>query len=229
MLFFPTTVVDDFFEHPDDVLDLAKEVEYHRESEFYPGESSKLFIHDIDQGLFSWTMQKIASLYWDFNYTRVKYECKMDFQKVFPYHDKDHLLNKGAIHHDIDISGVTLAGLVYLNKDIGKDAGTSIYDLKKEHQFYSPSSLYLESLKKYHSGEDVKNIEEIVENHANKFEETLRVQNKYNRMILYSPELWHGPTTYGDEIRYILRFFVHHLTSVDQSYPLARKPTFRFL
>ena len=66
MKFFPLTVVDDFFEHPDYVLDLAKSVEYSEEDfTYYPGATSKKNLHEIDRELFQWVMEKIISLYWD--------------------------------------------------------------------------------------------------------------------------------------------------------------------
>ena len=221
MNFFPITIVDDFFEHPDYVLDLAKNADYTPISNTsFKGQTSKLKVHELDYDLFLWTMKRIVGLYWDLNLTKINYLCRMDFHRIEPYHDKDHVLNRGGIHHDED--GIVTAGLVYLNKNICSDSGTSIYDLKKEHQFYSMKDSYLKPLQLHHGGHKVPGFEKLYTEHLSKFTENVRVQNRYNRMLLYSPEEWHAPTSYGDETRYTLRFFINHINSEDQTYPLAR-------
>ena len=219
MKFFPLTVGDDFFEHPDYVLDLAKSVEYSEEDfTYYPGVTSKKNLHEIDRELFQWVMEKIISLYWDLKYTNINWDCKMDFHKIEP---REGILNKGAIHYDSE--SVSMAGVIYFNKDTIKDTGTSFYKKKEEHQFYTLTDEYLKPLEKYHAGLDVPEIDTIYEKHYNMFEETIRVQNQYNRLCCYSPEVWHGPTTYGDSTRYTLRIFTSYLNSSEQNYPLTRR------
>lgn len=221
MKFFPITVVDDFFDYPDQVLELAKSVEY-KEPDFsnYPGVISKNKIHEIDRGLFQWSMEKIISLYWDLKFVSINWDVSMDFMKVEPHADKDSILNKGVIHFDSE--QVSAAGIVYLGEAC-RDSGTSFYKKKKEHQFYTLTDSYLNSVRQYHAGVDVPNIEQIFQDHYDVFEETARVQHQHNRMCLYSPEIWHAPTTYGDSTRYTMRFFISYLNCSEQNYPLTRR------
>ncbi len=222
MKFFPLAVVDDFFEHPDYVSDLARSVEYEEpDFTYHPGVTSKKKLHEIDKDLFQWTMERIISLYWDLKYTNVNWDCKMDFHKIEPYHDQDSILNRGAIHYDAE--SVVFAGVVYLNKDLSKDTGTSFYKKKEENQFYVTNDEYLKPLEKHHAGLDVEGIDRIYQKHYNMFNETARIQNQYNRLCSYSPEEWHGPTSYGDSTRYTLRLFVSFLHSSEHNYPLTRK------
>ena len=62
MKFFPITIVDNFFERPDEVLDMAMNVEYNEPQRTnYPGVTSKK-ISELNPSLFQWTMEKVVSL-----------------------------------------------------------------------------------------------------------------------------------------------------------------------
>ena len=66
MKYFPITILDDFYENPDEILKLAKEVDYQREGEnTYPGCVSNLTVDKINYNLFFYTMKKIISIYWE--------------------------------------------------------------------------------------------------------------------------------------------------------------------
>lgn len=222
MKLFPITIVDNFFDYPDEVLELAKSVEYtDPDLTNYPGVVSTKKLHEIDRELFQWSMEKIISLYWDLKFVSINWDVAMDFMKVEPYPEKDHILNKGVIHFDSE--QVSCAGIVYLNKDPSKDAGTSFYKKKPDRQFYTLTDDYLNSVRQYHAGIEVPEIENIFQEHYDNFEETAKVQSYYNRMCLYSPEIWHAPTTYGETTRYTMRFFISFLNCSEQNYPLIRR------
>ena len=220
MRFFPTTVVDDFFPDPDVISDLARNVEYsEKELQFFPGNVSKERLHQIDRSIYEFVLDKIVTLFWDPQYHNLTCDCRMDFQKIEPYPDKDHLLNKGTIHSDIQ--SVSLAGVIYLNKNPSKDSGTSIYEIN--NPYYLPRKDYKDALERYNRGDDVEDIDKIFQEHYDNFEESVRIQNKYNRLVLYSPELWHSATTFGEQTRHTLRIFINYMGSKDQNYPLARR------
>ena len=223
MRFFPTTVIDDFFDYPDYVADLARNVKYSEpQLQWYPGRASVKKIHEIDKELYSYILDKIISVFWDTKYHTVHLDARMDFQKIEPYSDTNSILNTGSIHADTD--ALSLAGIVYLNRNPEKDMGTSIYNLKKEHQFYCAPREYTEALQRHNSGMFIPDMERLYKDHCDKYEETMKVQNKYNRLVLYSPELWHSATSYGTRgTRYTLRFFISYLSSSDRNYPLVRR------
>tara|TARA_B100001250_G_scaffold211196_1_gene181211 strand:+ start:336 stop:995 length:660 start_codon:yes stop_codon:yes gene_type:complete len=218
MKFFPITIVDNFFDNPDEVLDMAMNVEYNEPQRTnYPGVTSRK-MSELNPSLFNWTMEKVISIYFG-QFWQVGWNCDMEFQKITPCHDKDNILNKGAIH--FDPADCQLAGLIYLNKNPSKDAGTSFY--KKKDQFYTVKDDYLKPLRDYHSGKDVSNIEEVCTNHFNQYQETARVQAEYNRFCFYSPDIPHAPTTYGDQVRYTMRMFVTSFDANRETFPLTRR------
>ena len=164
MILFPTLVVDDFLEDPDYVLCLATNAEYNDpDYTNYPGVASKKKIYELDQELFDTILQKIFGYYWDLR-NPVNYNVEMEFQKI----EKN---GQGIIHLDTTY-GALGAGVIYLNQNIERDTGTSFYKLKDDSYKISPRTL-LEPISKYHAGEDVDGIENICQNHHDKFEETM--------------------------------------------------------
>ena len=220
MKYFPLTIVDDFFPDVKHVLDLAKKIEYQDlGSTPFPGKISK----DVDKQLHDWVERKILSIFWDTPILQKYVESQVDFQKIEPSLN----YNYGLIHHEVDPK---CAVVVYLNDNPTPDSGTSFYKLKDEYQYYDENcSEYIEYIKEttsFHGGVKSSNYERIVENHQNKFEEIMRVQPKQNRMILYSPEVWHAQTSYGNDTRYTLRCFLHVVSMIlnnrEVMFPLLR-------
>ena len=214
MRLFPTLVVDDFLEDPDYVLCLATNAEYNNPGHTnYPGVTSKKKIHELDQELFDIIIQKIFGYYWDLR-NPVNYNVEMEFQKI----EKN---GQGIIHLDTTY-GALAAGVIYLNQDIERDTGTSFYKLLDPD--YKIKEEFLDPVARYHAGEILHGheLDSICEKHYNKFEETMRVQNQYNRMITYDSNIWHTATSYGNQTRYTLRFFINDLESKHQNFPLLR-------
>lgn len=215
---FPVTIVDNFLDDPDYVLELAKSVEYTQPgSNNYPGCKSVKKLYDIDFDLNTSIMSKLCSVFWDLNDSRVEWDGSgLDFMKIEPYSNKDSILNKGIIHHD-GMAKTSIAGIVYLNKDHQRDCGTSFYEPKLED--YEQSTEFTESVRKYHGGENIPNVKELFQHHYDSYDETVRVQNKFNRLCVYTPNVWHGVTSYGEnQTRYTLRIFA----SLINSCPLQR-------
>jgi hypothetical protein len=238
MKFFPLTVVDDFFPDVDYVLDLAKNAKYQeKKGENYPGVTSEPLI-DSHPELCEWTQGRIFSLFWDTKTCPIdmSFSLSVDFNKIEPQEDPDHLLNKGLIHYDDSLA----ACIIYLSETPKEDTGTSIYRLKREHQYYTGNNAafvdQIKATRKLHSGKKVADLEEKIEKHRSKYEEVMRMQAAQNRMVLYSGDSWHSPTTYGKEIRYTMRIFINTLLveacpqtgereggTYDVTYPLLRE------
>ena len=217
MNLFPTLVVDDFLDDPDYVCNLATNAEYNDPGHTnHPGVASKLKIHEIDQKLFDNILKKILGYYWDLNYP-VNYMVDMEFQRI--QSNDDGILNKGIIHVDSEMA--MAAGLIYLNHDAPRDTGTSFYKLKDDSYKINQKEL-LDPIAKYHAGEHVDGIEKICQDHYDMFEETMRVQNQYNRLLFYSGDEWHTATSYDNQTRYTLRYFISELKSNHQNFPLLR-------
>ena len=219
MKLFPTLVVDDFLDDPDYVLDLAKNAEYNDPGlTNHPGVSSKKHINDIDKELFEYVHLKLLGIYWDLK-NPVAYNTRMDFLKID--YNYEGILNVGPIHVDSE-HGDICAGLVYLNKNSMKDTGTSFYK-KLDNNYVNSEEHYLEPMRRHHAGEHVEGIEKIKQDHFDKFEETMRVQSQYNRLLTYGSDVYHASTTFGTgQTRYIMRFFIISIDSKHQPPPMVR-------
>jgi len=204
--YFPLTVIDNFFPDLEYVLELSRKIEYLDLGPTpFPGKISK-DLQCVDKYLYEWVVKKILNTFWDTLSSRVTVQAQVDFQKIEP----STKFNDGLIHHEIDPK---CAAIVYLNESPVYNSGTSFYQLKKEYRYYNEEcpeyDEYVKETTSFHGGKQSPNYEKVVEDHKEKYEEVIRIQPKQNRMILYSPEMWHSQTNYGDETRYTMRCFIH--------------------
>tara|TARA_A100001201_G_scaffold22881_5_gene25790 strand:+ start:171 stop:860 length:690 start_codon:yes stop_codon:yes gene_type:complete len=228
MKYFPLTVIDDFFDDPIEVKNFAESVEYNVPGETnYPGVISKKEIPEMYPQLANWLQQKLMSIFYD-QESDLSWNTQMDFQKITPgnFDDQFHILNRGIPHVDTSASSIVLAGLIYLNENPSPDTGTSIFCKKKGCQFYMVPEEVVRFSRKYHSTSDSTEFVNVAEKHLSMFEETVRVQAKFNRMVIYSADDYHAQTTYGVKggpDRLTLRIFIRNIVSEDDNMPLLRK------
>ena len=130
----PFTCVDNFFKDPDAVTEYGLSQPFFKHSNYpyrgvpiegaaWPGIRTKE-LRDINKPLFNQLCKKIFSLFYDFKTTSVSWNVSA----VFHLTDASHQNFSNRIHQDE--SGIS--GLVYLNPNISKEAGTTIYDKNKE-------------------------------------------------------------------------------------------------
>ena len=137
---------------------------------------------------------------------------KIAFQKIKPYieGDKWNKKNLGWIHKDRCVFG----GVIYLDKNPDKDAGTGIFKSKYGFDVQTDES---ESIKRgLYSGkkiddEEYNNAYDII---RDQYEETLRVTNVYNRLVLLPGDQMHAMTTTGDKERTTIVFFCNEISGV---------------
>lgn len=215
--YFPTTIVDDFFENPKEIVKFANKQKFlQNNSGFFPGNRTQ-GIHLLDERLFTSVMAKLINIYFDFSVHTVYWEnVEMYFQKIRPYsEDKQNLVNKGIIHQD---GSFPLVGLIYLNEDPDLESGTSIFRptkiyknalettkqfAKRKQNIYKKSKL---------SSSDLKDLEKLTKDVNYGFEETLKVNNVFNRLVAYNGLDFHGANNFmakKDEERLTLVFFIH--------------------
>jgi len=214
-LYFPLTIIDGIFANPEEVLKLAKSLEYQEPAGTnYPGVASKKTIAEIDIDLAKYVCQQVFSPFWDPRDHEIEWHVVQDFQKITPHSDRGHLLNNGLIHADNNVGQLGTA-IIYLNDAPEGNVGTSFYEKKKDFKstYMTGSTVppeYLEATKEYHrTGVSNPRLEELIIEHRAKFNETIRIQQKANRMVLFPAEIWHAQTTYGTGDRYSVRTFVN--------------------
>jgi hypothetical protein len=210
--FFPV-VVDDFFNDPEMIVDYGKSLQK-EQRKGQPGKRSKS-LWEINNLLANAIMLKIMSCYYDLEYTNVYWQTSdMRFQEVPRFSEnKNDVRNKGWIHQDDEFTEgmFQLAGLIYLTPDIDPDSGTSLYNAKsnKHHRIYSKDVLY-----KNGSFDKEEYIKSQIK-HEENFEEKLRVQNIFNRLIAYDTSEWHRANSYyngdGKDARLTLGFFTGNI------------------
>jgi hypothetical protein len=160
---WPTICVDDFFNDPDKVVEISKDLKF-ESRQFYPGTRS-VGLHQVDANLFNWLSNKIIALLYPNDWENISWFNSAFFQKV-----PSGLKNDGWVHQD---SSVEFTAIIYLSKNL--DIGTSIYNRKN---FYKESKAY----------GDKGNIKF----HNCNFKETINIKGIYNRLVLFDGASHHA-------------------------------------
>ena len=179
---FPTTIIEDFFEDPYKVIELANSLEYYDSEEdnyAWPGKrSNPLYV--LDYNLFNNTVLKVLSAY--FPFAKFTYnDARLHFQKISPVYES------GWVHRDDN----TFTFIVYLNNTKTIDGGTSICIPKNKDK---DKEIILHSDKKqesYRNPNKLKEYESYRLENNNQFEETIRVDNVFNRCVMFDAHSYH--------------------------------------
>ena len=204
---YPLIIKDDFFSDPDSIARIIEEVDYLCSERQYPGVRTEP-LYKINLKLHVYIAHKLFLLFHDT--TPEYYQMDMRFQKIKPFveGDKWDKKNLGWIHTDNCLFG----GVIYLDKNPDKDAGTSIYKSKDGFPMQSHESLDEKEL--LHSGEliqlklDDRKYYDGYDRLRNQYEETLRISNVYNRLVMIPGDQHHAMTTTGDKERNTIVFFL---------------------
>lgn len=201
--YFPAVCIDNFFNDPDYVLDLAKNSAYEKIQANYPGSRSN-FIHELDPVLFDTICSKIFSVFYSHKIPpEITWSVQMTFQRIDPFPNQELYYPDGWVHAD----DVPMAGVIYLNKnDI--NAGTSLYTPKTF--LTSPKNGDIKEA--FYSGQltDVDVYNKAIEENNLNFEETVSFKSKFNRLVMYDGYHMHGAKNLLrlSEPRYTIVFFV---------------------
>ena len=215
---YPLTIIDDFFEDPDGIVEIANSLQYTpTEDGRWPGARTPT-LSESNPDLFAYLGNKIHNIF----YMRpFSWRMMMHFQKIQPFHENVwNKKNRGWVHQDPHPFG----GIIYLNKNPEINTGTSIFRVKKgfarmkDEDLRCKESLYLEQdipQEQYDSHWD---------NVNNQFIETITVENVYNRLLLFDGSCYHGVKTFGSQERLTLNFFGLEVGEVPFT-PLQRMKT----
>jgi len=203
---YPLIIKDNFFSDPDSIVKISKEYSYNIDTHNYPGVRSKP-LEEINPKLYVHILQKIFLLFHD--QIPLNFKAEVGFQKIKPFveGDKWHRKNLGWIHTDNCLFG----GVIYLDKNPDKDAGTSVYKSIDGFDVQTKESIDAKQL--LYSGKltDDRQYYESYDRVRNQYEETLRIPNLYNRLVLIPGDQPHAMTTAGDKERNILVFFCNDI------------------
>lgn len=214
---FPVTVVDNFYENPEIVREFALSQKFYPSTGAYPGSRTDL-ISNLNQKFFNTFCEKVISLFYNLNDTQVDWQVETTFQKIGRLSkDKESKFNEGWIHYDPHI----FSGILYLSEN---SVGTNIYDP------IDPNDVDYEQYQRdiFYSGNEISEEEYakgIIENNS-KFKESIRIEGKFNRLVLFEGGVWHGvPSFYcQNQERLTQVFFFHKLnpTMDPINYPIIR-------
>ncbi len=205
---YPITIVDDFFEDPDAIVEMANALKYYPPDRGnWPGLRTKQ-LHVVEERFFNYFGEKVHLLFHD---SKPEYwNMQTHFQKIEPFsEDQYDPLNRGWVHQDIDTH---FGGIVYLNKDPSPDSGTSIYKTTSGYGFQYPDEITMKE--KLYRGEEIDPDEyrKVWKKVHAQYIPTVRVENVYNRFVLFNNKTHHGVYTFGTQERLTLNFFGMHMS-----------------
>jgi hypothetical protein len=209
----PTTIIDNFFESPELIRNYALSLDFSKDSGNYPGvRTDKL--NDINGNLFRLIVNKVYSVFFGVNDT-VKITGNVSFQLINDYFEN------GWFHKDSKDSNI--AGVVYLNPQAPLNGGTLIGQSIKEYNFED-----VKVRDDFYAGKkvDLEQYRQIRDNFNACFEDTLIVNNVFNRALIYDSQKFHRENKFfgktKEDSRLTLVFFMKFI--IEDSLP----PMIRF-
>jgi hypothetical protein len=210
MIYFPTTICDDFFDDPHGIVEISKRSNVVWESSAkgeWPGMRSQSLYH-IDPHLFMFVIKKY--LYTFFNKEEmemVKFMISSVFQKI------NSKWGSGWVHNDFPKINTSI---IYLTPNANPKSGTSLYTPKNiNHKI-----LNNEIKEKFYRGEiSLDDAEPSRIEHNSQYEKDTTVYNRFNRLLGFDSQTYHAAEEFaGTEERLTLVTFIDQLSSPPTSY-----------
>jgi hypothetical protein len=218
MRLYPVTVVNDFYEDPDEVRSfaLAQEFQFCHEitgNEFvFPGSRTK-DLRVLNSALYEKICKKLISIFHNAEHDYMKWAISTSFQSVAAEY------KQGAIHTD---HNTIFAAVLFLSPDAPLDSGTSLY--KKNKTF--DQQKYIQAIEQNDAIYRAKQKVMLTDYHS-MFDEVVRVNNVYNSLILYEGETFHAANSFfGNALKDARLTQVFFISRIDaqkaNSFPLNR-------
>ena len=191
-MYFPITIVDNFYENFNEIREYALNCEYVEKIKFsMPGVHTK-FLHELNPLLFNKATSKLLSIFYDRKTMRnVRFECRTKFEKIYSYGKSYN--KEGWIHKDEDNK---LSAILYLNGEY--EEGTSFYVNKNLGDIDYSLMKYKEQL----YSKNNPNIDEYnncLLKHNSQFKEILKVPLIENRLVIFDSSIFHRSNGLGNE------------------------------
>jgi len=215
--YYPVTVVDNFYENPDEVRSFALAQEYKFCHEIkninytFPGSRTE-DLSVIHPELMQKCCLKLTSLFHNFDHDAMRWQITSCFQSVTKEYER------GVIHHD---NNTVFAGVLYLAPNAPQSSGTTLYKTGKDFD----QEVYQRAL--LANDERFKMNQPVDTSYHGMFDEIVKVENVYNTLILYEGHHHHAANEFFGETRETSRlaqvFFCHRVDSTrDSAFPLSR-------
>ena len=208
---FFSVCIDDFFLNPDEIREWGLSLDKGPSHDgAWPGVRSDE-LYKINDVVNRHIIFKILSAYFDMSYVSFSWTYSNAYFQQIPKMS----VNEGWVHRDTsdkeDTADTDLAGLIYLTPDADPNGGTSLMRLKPEYKNKLVAQIKPEKHFYYTGGEiSDEDYTEALKRNNDKFYETVRFQNIYNRLIIYDAQEFHKANSFdaGDDDRLTLVFFI---------------------
>ena len=198
------SIVDNFFQDPDKVRDIALSVKYESTTD-YPGYRSRQ-IHEINKDLWDYMSYRLMEL------PEAKVSGVNVMKMQFSYVPK--IFGNGWVHSDSD---ATVAGAVYLTPDAPEDGGTGLYTRRADIVGGNTLTEDFDNAKKNKiMREFFLNPNEegmkVNKSYNSNFSLTQRIDNVYNRLAMWNAKRFHAEQNFFgttlDNSRLVLLYFM---------------------
>lgn len=217
----PATIVDNFFDDPDEIRNYALSLPFDCPRGLYPGIRTEQ-ISLINPVLYNTLNSRILSLFFNQYTDTLNVTIESQFQ-IIP-----GKFETGWAHQDTDVSGRNLAGVIYLTPNAPLHAGTGIYRKLSEPNY---ESLRLRNEYYFNNGEisNLENYKKQRDEYNSHFESVLDIKNVYNRLIIYDTSGFHKESamfgTTKQDARLTLVFFMTVEPEGRSQFPITRMRT----
>jgi hypothetical protein len=212
-MLWPFLCVDNFFNDPDEIVEYSKNLEYKKHH--FPGGRTDC-LSTIDPDFYVWINKKILTVLYPNDKEKLYFKAATHFQKVSSGLECD-----GWVHND----KAEFTCIIYLSKQ--NNCGTSIFSPKKQSYEINDQEEKVSYFKDPNGYTNVELLKKLKEENNQKFDESIRVNSKYNRMIIFDGSVYHAAHPYldGDDDRITLISFVHTVQSghadLNLKYPIS--------
>jgi hypothetical protein len=187
-MIWPNLCIDNFFNEPDKVVEFANSLKFTKpDNHNYPGKRTQ-YMHLINFEFFEFSTLKILSLLYPNECKKLKWTAHQAFQKV-----PANLKYDGWIHTDEQYE---FTCIIYLSKFL--NCGTSIYHPINSHGYIKNTKEKNEYFE-HNDPEKFLKTEKAYKENNGSFEETIKFNSKYNRLILFDGASYHSSNIFKHE------------------------------
>ena len=188
--YFPTVIIDDFFETPDLVRWWALEQDFFKgDRGSWPGVRSEL-LHNSNTELYNLLIRKIYNVVKDYGVQEI-YDLQTGFQLI------DESWGTGWVHDDDP--KLNIAGLVYLSPNAPTTSGTTLYLDNIDFNVEQYKKLFMEDV--FSEPEEREKFQKYRLEQRSNFKPTIQIGNVYNRCIIFDTRNWHSADNFFGDMK----------------------------